>query len=334
MTTVWDGKHLWIWYISQTESGNTSAMLTKAKELGLAGVLIKAWDGTNEWGQFKWNVQLFKSHGFKVGAWGYCYGNDVQGEAQQAIKAANYGADWLVIDAEKEYEGKQAEAKQFGQLLRAGAPQIPIGLSSFAITYYHKSFPYSEFAGFVNVMLPQDYWVDIGWPVTTATLASMKLGEAYGIPVAPVGQAYGRVTPKDIQMFVQDASKAGASGVSFWSWQAASASQLNAIGVSELSAPQDSASGNGGSTTAPGTAGTTSPSNAGSGRSSLGGGSVSSTGVLLPGDVPADAWYASAAAYVIAKGYMTAPGNKFNPQETVTRAMLAEVLYNEGRDRT
>lgn len=45
-------------------------------------------------------------------------------------------------------------------------------------------------------------------------------------------------------------------------------------------------------------------------------------------DVPADAWYKDAVDYVTENGIMTGTGNgKFSPTESMTRAMLVQVLY-------
>ena len=45
-------------------------------------------------------------------------------------------------------------------------------------------------------------------------------------------------------------------------------------------------------------------------------------------DVPEDAWYYSAVDYVVSRGYLSGTSrSRFSPEETLTRAMLAQVLY-------
>lgn len=46
-------------------------------------------------------------------------------------------------------------------------------------------------------------------------------------------------------------------------------------------------------------------------------------------DVPAGAWYEKAIAFVTEQGYMQGSGgNKFEPEKPLTRAQMAQVLYN------
>lgn len=46
-------------------------------------------------------------------------------------------------------------------------------------------------------------------------------------------------------------------------------------------------------------------------------------------DVPANAWYAEAIAYVQEHGIMNGYGNgKFGPEDTLTRAQFAQIFYN------
>lgn len=219
MANVWDGKHFWIWNISSTLGGDVNAIVAKMKEVGARGVIVKAHDGARIWNQFRDTISAFKDAGLIVGAWGYHYGYDVQGEANAALDAISAGADWYVIDAEIEYEGKQNEASQLGQILRAEHPDYPIGYSSFPFADLHTKFPYQEFSNFCNVALPQVYWGELASTVGGCLARTFDIHAEWGIPVAPVGQTYVTKyipTDADYQVFETVCKQYGVTGVSFW----------------------------------------------------------------------------------------------------------------------
>lgn len=233
MVNEWYGKHMWIWNISSTLGGDINAVIKSVKDIGARGVLVKAHDGAKIWSQFRDTVKAFKGAGLLVGAWGYHYGSDVQGEAKAALDAISAGADWYVIDAEIEYEGKQKEATQLGQILRAAYPNYTIGYSSFPFTDLHTAFPYKEFSSFCDVALPQVYWGELKPDVETCLAKTFELHKKYNIPVAPAGQTYvtNRYTPTtlDYKLFEQNSKKAGATGVSFWDLSHATPAMLASV---------------------------------------------------------------------------------------------------------
>ena len=51
----------------------------------------------------------------------------------------------------------------------------------------------------------------------------------YGAPMAPLGQAYGGVTPAEVQRFRAIWAGYGAGGLSWWSWQEASGTTWSAL---------------------------------------------------------------------------------------------------------
>lgn len=225
MTNVWDGKHQWIWELSSCENGNVQAIISKLKDAGFRGVIIKAHDGANVWSQFAACVNEFKAAGLIVGAWGYCYGDNPSGEAQAAHQAFINGADWYVADVEAQYEGKQSAAVTFGQLLRSWMPQAIIGYSSFPFGNLHQSFPYKEFSAFCNVALPQAYWNELAPTADVCIDQTMAWYQPLNLPVAPVGSAFvepnGGYVPKDsdYDLFQNACNKYSITGNSWWSYQ-------------------------------------------------------------------------------------------------------------------
>lgn len=233
MSNIWDGTHLWSW----KAKGDVNKMIELAKSLGVTGVLIKFANGSLAgdpvsqayMDRFKQLASVFKAAGFRVGGWIYQYLTDVQGEVDACTQAIEAGADWIVLDGEVELKGRNAQVQQFGQLFRTKYPNFPLGLSSFAIAERHPEVPFAEYAAFVDVMMPQIYWADMGWDVAVAFNASIASHKKFGKPIAPTGQSYDKATPADMARFVQLCKSAGYSHASWWDWDEATNAHLQAV---------------------------------------------------------------------------------------------------------
>src|SRR5204862_7653953 len=157
------------------------------------------------WSQFAPQlVADLHARGLRVCAWQFVYGADPLAEAAAATANVAAGADCLIIDAEKAYEGRYAAAQRYVQTLRAAVgPAYPLGLTSFPYVDYHPSFPYSVFLapGAAQANLPQVYWRDIGGSVDAVSAKTVAQNRVYGAPIAPLGQAYGGVAPADMLRF-------------------------------------------------------------------------------------------------------------------------------------
>jgi hypothetical protein len=197
-------------------------------------VFVKAADGTNPWAQFSTTlIAALKAGGLKVCGWQYVYGSNPTGEASKAAEAVVKGADCFVIDAESEYQGRYAQAQSYTQALReAVGTDYPIGMSSFPYVDYHPRLPYSEFfaPGGAQFNVPQVYWKTIGDSVDEAMDHTYRYNRPYGRAIVPVGQSYNNTSSSDVARFRQIAAVQGSPGVSWWSWEAASASNWDAIG--------------------------------------------------------------------------------------------------------
>ncbi|HHT86034.1 MAG TPA: hypothetical protein GXZ88_09820 [Firmicutes bacterium] len=234
VTKPWEGKHIWIWILSQV--GPLDHMIRRAVDMGLSGLLVKAWDGGTS-GLFLEQLQqvIEPAHhaGLAVGAWGYSYGNNISGEVKAMQKALDAGADWLVIDAEDEYENREGKHKalELGlQVTRAIGTDVVVGYTTFALPQYHENFPYTEFSSFCSVCLPQVYWGVMNIPLDEALSMCLRGLAKYGRPIAPVGQCYGEATPGEIFRFSELAWANGLKGISYYDWQHASEVQLEAVG--------------------------------------------------------------------------------------------------------
>jgi hypothetical protein len=138
-----------------------------------------------------------------------------------------------VIDAEKEYEGRYAQAQTYMRKLRAATgPSYPIGLAGFPYVDYHPSFPYSIFLGPSGAQfnVPQVYWKEIGGGVDAVVDHTYRFNRPYGRAIAPLGQLYDDPPISDITRFRQLVQAEGSGGLSWWSWQETQPAEWDAIG--------------------------------------------------------------------------------------------------------
>ena len=231
--TAFDGTGMWIWYVSKSSDGTTAGIAAQAQQYGVNTVLVKSSDGTTWWNQFSPTlVSALKAAGLHVCAWQFVYGKSPDVEASLGARAAQTGADCLVIDAEGQYEGLYAQAQTYIQDLRAlvGA-DYPVALASFPYVDYHPSLPYSVFLGpnGAQYNAPQVYWKAIGTSVDTALAHTYDWNSVYGRQIFPLGQLYDNPSTSDVQRFRALAAGYGSPGVSWWSWQSASSAGWAAI---------------------------------------------------------------------------------------------------------
>jgi peptidoglycan hydrolase-like protein with peptidoglycan-binding domain len=221
------GHGMWIWQLPRSEDGNLDAIAARAVAAGMQTVFVKSADAANVWPQFTPQlVQELHARGLRVCAWQFVYGTDPIGEAAAGIAAVSAGADCLIIDAETKYEGRYAAAQRYLTTLRSAiGPTYPLGLTSFPYVDYHPRFPYSVFLGpgGAQANLPQVYWKDIGGSVDAVSARTVAHNRIYRAPLAPIGQAYSAPPPGDLLRFRSIWAGYGAAGLSWWSWQSASA---------------------------------------------------------------------------------------------------------------
>jgi len=236
------GKWVWIWNWRRCEGGDAAAVAARLKAAGCAGVLVKAFDGPRWFDQgLAWRelATQLKAHGLPVGGWGYCYGDDVAGEAQRAIETAQYGqADLLILDVESEFKGKPEAAEELCERIRAGVgADYPLYFSSFAIAQYHRSFPFEAFRRQCDGAAPQVYWNAFRWSVEEALAETYESHAALGIAperIFPVGGLYQQGTTTfpeadEVREFVRQVSARGSNGVSFWSYEHMSEQMWQAV---------------------------------------------------------------------------------------------------------
>jgi hypothetical protein len=231
-----NGTYLFIWKADQLDKGDVTAMIQDAKLLGVKGVIIKFADGSlngdaksqQYMDQFKELVGPFKDAGFNVGGWIYQYLSDVDGEVDACSQAVQAGANFIVLDGEGDLSGKNAQVTQFGQLFQAKYPNFPLALSSYAIADLHPEVPFTEYSQFVDAMMPQIYWGEMGRSVANAFQPSIASYQKFNKPIIPTGQLY-TTTSQDKAQFIQLCQNAGLSSISWWDWDEASKQDAYAI---------------------------------------------------------------------------------------------------------
>ncbi len=217
---------MWLWYLSASDGGNLSSIIATARTYGIGTLMIKSGDGTSAWSQFNSTlVSELHAAGLKACAWQYVYGAHPITEAYVGAAAVRAGADCLMIDAESEYEGRYVQAQEYIQRLRQLiGSRFPVALAGFPYIDYHPAFPYSVLLGPAGAQYntPQMYWVDIGTSVDGVYAHTYDFNALYERPIEPLGEVSGNPGPGQVFRFRQLSRTYGATGVSWWDWQASS----------------------------------------------------------------------------------------------------------------
>jgi hypothetical protein len=220
------GRAMWIWYLGSADDANLKDIALTIHQYHLNTVVVKAGDGSSQWSQFSRHmVSVLHSHGVRVCAWQYLYGNYPATEAQIGAAAVADGANCLLLDAEGEYDGKYVQAQTFMRDLRGAiGDSFPVALAGLPYVDFHPGFPYSVFLGpgGANYDAPQMYWTDIGQSVTYVFAHTFGVNSVYGRPIEPLGSVDGNPSPGQIVAFRDESHNYGAAGVGWWEWSVTS----------------------------------------------------------------------------------------------------------------
>ncbi len=243
------GKWVWVWNWRRCLNGDPSAVARRLKEADCAGVLVKSDDGGHPFDQGPpvWEiVHALQQEGLNVGCWGYVYGCDeptviygdlkytVAEEAAMAVRfiserphPAYHGPDLYAIDVEAEYERQPADpvaaAERYLQTIRAAVgPDFSLIYAPLAQPDYHRRLPYRVFNRHCRAVLPQAYHNAMEVSPEEAIALCYDAFAAEGLatlPLAPVGGAYGSVTPPELERWARAAVDRGARMLSWWSFE-------------------------------------------------------------------------------------------------------------------
>ncbi len=230
------GKTWWVWEVDKC--GGVQGIINTCKATGARGAVVKAFDGVNTWPQWEQSVYTLKAAGLVVGAWGYVYPANIDQTAQAAL-AALEKADYLIIDAESEFETSGTAAHQLGDLIRAKVPDALIGLTTFALPELHSSFPYSTFLVWTDFIAPQVYWADA--QMGAADMLNQSLDQLQKLskkPIYPVAQGYPQALPSEMAEFGATAVNRWVGGLSFWDIQSTTQDIKDSVKLVETYRPK------------------------------------------------------------------------------------------------
>ncbi len=242
-------KWVWVWNWRRCLDGDPVAVARRLKDAGCRGCLVKSDDGGHPFDQGRpvWEiVQALQEEGLLAGLWGYVYGCDaptvIYGDlkctaAEEAAIAYRFigerpspsyrGPDAYVIDVEAEYERQPADpaATAAGYLtaVRAAAgPDFPLLYAPLAQPNYHRALPYRVFNRYCDAVMPQAYHNAMQVSPERAIALTYDAFASEGLldrPIAPIGGAYGSVTPDELARWSNAAIERGATMLSWWSFE-------------------------------------------------------------------------------------------------------------------
>ncbi|MEA2901342.1 MAG: hypothetical protein QOH36_1229 [Actinomycetota bacterium] len=254
------GKGMWIYEFPRTEGGNMQAIVARAKANGITHVYPRMgshWDGFNARKFMDAFLPVAHAAGLKVFGWDFPrLGDSLPSDIERARAMINFTStsgdrlDGFSADIETINEGSHVTpeiALVYGRALReiAGPDFTLIATVPRPSPRNRPNYPYGEIVESFDAIAPMVYWLN-RQPDTDVMGAMDELAK-FGKPVFPVGQAYdggaeggraGVPPPEELQSFMRSALDKGATGVSFWSWQAANGAAWTAIrDASEFGAP-------------------------------------------------------------------------------------------------
>lgn len=222
------GKGIYIWKIKECEGGNISNIVTLCKNANFSHVLIKIADGvsgynfTAEDGDMaKALADALKVAGIEPYGWQYIYGNNPVREAEVANKRIEEtGVVKFVINAEqqiRDIDNNDAVAIRYLNELNI---DLPWGLSSYRYPEVHPNFPWDEFMGVCDFIMPQVYWMQANNPGEQLVECVEQYRKFTDLPIYPTGSAFAEhgwsPTNAEIIEFADTAKSLGIDAINFW----------------------------------------------------------------------------------------------------------------------
>jgi len=239
MPTPYDGKIGLIYWTGQSVRENSIEQLARTIHDHMPNaraVFLKVADG-HEWqGKYdskaamavssfgdisKW-VNALGQFGLELHAWVVLKGININGEANRVREACNAaGVVSMLLDVESGpgyFSGGAAAARDLIQKIRAGIPpNYHLGLNLDARGAHPKHIHIQEWLPHVQSLHPMVYHRDFGLDTQTAMANAFRALGSFGLPIVPMLQAYGGVSPNEITDAARAAMEThGARGVTIF----------------------------------------------------------------------------------------------------------------------
>lgn len=214
--------------------GTPEQAVATAKEAGLNFVVIGSiWISRRVWAagavvgrRFNKTADLeryskaFRDAGIEVWVWGYPYpGRERQFVDQMIADALTTGAVGLILDPEKPYRKKHAQADMLMQMLRPEIERLglALGVTSYGSIWYFKNFPWREFAQIPGTFAsPQIYDNDNNFPASHSHKSFRMYQEAGFGEIVMSAPGYNKTTEQWIRLV--NRYPAGTRGIIVWDW--------------------------------------------------------------------------------------------------------------------
>lgn len=246
------GTGMWIHEWERTQGGDPRAVVREAVRSHLSTLYVKTGsthDGFMGGQALSALLPLAGRSGIRVVAWDFPVLADPVGDARRMARAAGFRCRGcarvaaVAPDVETAAEGTRIGAAAVTAYYAALRRLLPSDVAILATVPWPSEhrvgrYPYAETARFADALMPMAYWYDRSPAVVTAT--SMHYLARFHRPLVPVGQGYdGRLDAPylkpdphpgaSVQAFLVTARRAGARGVSLWSWQTTGGQQWQAL---------------------------------------------------------------------------------------------------------
>lgn len=224
------GKGMYIWIAERCESGDMAEVARQSAMAGMTHLTIKIAGGVYEYAA---NLPYLKSlvdechkQGIKVLGWHFVYGEQPIYEAQAAIKALKrYPYDGFIINAEGAYKHRTAQARTYSEMIRHSFPDLLLALSSYRFPSLHREFPFNAFLEFVDLNMPQVYWMFGNGTVPgqlQQCIAEFTDDKFIQRPIFPTGAAFTEhgwaAIPEDQKIFIREVQWFGLDGCNWWEY--------------------------------------------------------------------------------------------------------------------
>jgi hypothetical protein len=225
------GKGMFLWNIPRAENGDTTKIISVAREANFSHLLVKIADGPSAYTKNSpYLSDLFvqaKDAGIRILGWHYLYGYDWEAEANRSItELEKYSYDGFVMNAEGQYKSRYTSAEKYSARVREAFPDMLLGLSSYRYPSYHPKFPFNQFLENVDLNLPQVYWVygdgTVPYQIERTLREFSNKDKFVQRPIFPTGAAYiehgWSAKPADVAEFLRLSYEKGFRGCNFWEW--------------------------------------------------------------------------------------------------------------------